>query len=134
MLNHLILMWKENPELWNNKKTLKRRKNATPICLTSVDITVAERACGRKEYKELLANTVTFISCRHRLTSQLMKARMLAESSLYSMFSLGSLCYSDVYRRESGRCPTLLFFLTSFIESLDLYEMSLRSQLWLNWY
>ena len=40
---------------------------------------------------------------------------MLAESSvLYFIFSLGSLPYSDVYRRESGKCHTLPFFLTFF--------------------
>ena len=30
------------------------------------------------------------------------------------VFSLGSLCFSDVYRCESGRCHTLPFFLTLF--------------------
>ena len=45
---------------------------------------------------------------------QLMKATLLEESSLYFIFSPGSLCYSDVYRRESGRCHTLPFFLTFF--------------------
>ena len=39
-----------------------------------------------------------------------MKATGLAESSiLYFIFSLGSLCYSDIYRRESGRCHSSLF-------------------------
>ena len=40
-----------------------------------------------------------------------MKATMLAESSLYLIFSLGYLCYRDVYRHESGRCRTPPFFL-----------------------
>ena len=41
----------------------------------------------------------------------LMKATVLTESSF--IFSLGSLCYSDVYRCESDRCCTLPFFLWS---------------------
>ena len=46
-----------------------------------------------------------------------MKATALAESSiLYFIFSSGSLCYSDVYRREAGRCHTLRFFLTFFCD------------------
>ena len=40
---------------------------------------------------------------------QLMKGIMLAESSI---FLLGSLCSSDVYRCESGGCCTLPFFLS----------------------
>ena len=48
------------------------------------------------------------------LLVQLMKVTMLAESSI---FSPGSLRYSDVYRRESGRRHTLPFFITIFIIS-----------------
>ena len=44
-----------------------------------------------------------------------MKATVLDESSLYFFFSPGYLHYCDVYRRESGRCYTLPFFLTFFI-------------------
>ena len=47
------------------------------------------------------------------LRLQLMKATVLAES--YFIFSLGSTCYADVYRRESRRCCTLPFFLTYFL-------------------
>ena len=63
-------------------------------------------------------STLAFISCRSRmkywvsLLLQLMKATALAESSF--IFSPGSLQYADVYRRESGRCRTLPFFLTFF--------------------
>ena len=42
-----------------------------------------------------------------------MKTTMLVESSiLYFIFSSYSLCYSDVYRCESGRCCPRPFFLT----------------------
>jgi hypothetical protein len=37
---------------------------------------------------------------------------MKAESSI---FSLGPLCFSDVYRHESGTCCTIPFFQTFFI-------------------
>ena len=53
-----------------------------------------------EKIKELSASTVAFISCRSRLGWKLL------------IFSLGSLCYADVYRHESGRCRTLPFFLT----------------------
>ena len=58
---------------------------------------------------------------------------MLAESSIYFIFSLGSLRYSNVYRRECGRCRTLLFFLTFLSLSLvaDYYEFWLRINTWL---
>ena len=50
------------------------------------------------------------------LRLQLIKATMLAESSvLYFFFLSGSLHYSYVYNRELGRCHTLPFFLTFFI-------------------
>ena len=67
------------------------------------------------KYKELSTNTVAFISRRHRLHLQLMKAIVLAESYLYFILSLGSFCSSDVSRRESSRCRTLPFFLTFYI-------------------
>ena len=51
--------------------------------------------------------------CRFILLLQLLKATLLAESSF--IFSPGSLHYADVYRRESGRCRTLPFFLTFFM-------------------
>ena len=57
---------------------------------------------------------MAFFSCRC-LRLQPMKAKVLAETSLYFIFSLGSLCSSDVYRRESGRFRTLPFFLTFFL-------------------
>ena len=45
------------------KKYLKEGKSATPTRLTSVGIAGVERKPGEKmKYKELLANTVTFIS------------------------------------------------------------------------
>ena len=44
-----------------------------------------------------------------------MKATVLAEGSVYFIFSLGSLCSSDVCRCESGRCCTLSFFLIFII-------------------
>jgi hypothetical protein len=51
------------------------------------------------------ANTLT------SLHLQLMKATVLAESSIYFIFSLRS---SDVYRHESGKSRTLPFFLNFF--------------------
>ena len=65
------------------------------------------------KYKELSANTVAIISSTCGcLRLQLTKATVLAESSLYFIFSPGSLHSSGVYRRESDRCCTLPFFLT----------------------
>ena len=46
-----------------------------------------------------------------------MKATVLAESSLYFIFSPGYLCYCEVYRFVR-RCRTLPFFLTIFITSI----------------
>ena len=62
---------------------------------------------------ELSVNTVAFISSK----STADESHVLAEISLYLIFSLGSFCPSDVYRHESGRCCTLPFFLTFFIMS-----------------
>jgi hypothetical protein len=47
---------------------------------------------------------------------KLIKATVLAESSLYFIFSLGALHSSDIYRCESGRCHTLPFFLAFFYQ------------------
>jgi hypothetical protein len=77
------------------------------------------------KYVEFSANTIAFISYRCRLTKVLAGAARgkkevrveEAESSLYFIFSPGSLRSSDVYRCESGRCCTLLFFLMFFIIS-----------------
>ena len=57
-------------------------------------------------FSPLMASANTFVS----LLLQLTKATMLAESSF--IFTPGFLHYGDVYRRESGRCRTLPFFLT----------------------
>ena len=72
----------------------------------------------------LSANSVAFISCRHRIRLQLIEATVLAESSLYFIFSLGFFCSSDVYRHESGRCCTLPCFLTFFISVILLFQKS----------
>ena len=66
------------------------------------------------KYKELSANTVAFVNSG-RL--QLTKATVLAESSLYLIFSPGYLCYCDVYRCESRRSripPFLKKYFLSF--------------------
>ena len=47
------------------------------------------------------------------LLLQMMKATALAESSF--IFSSGSICYEDVYRRESSRCRTFPFFSKYFL-------------------
>ena len=48
------------------------------------------------------------------LRLKLMKATVLAESSLYFIFSPGYLHYYDVYRHESGRCHCFPLFLTFY--------------------
>ena len=70
----------------------------------------------------LAAPANTLVSLR----LQLMKATMLAESSLNFIFSLGSLCYSDVYKHVSGSGRTLPFFLTFFIITARTVVLSLR--------
>ena len=48
-----------------------------------------------------------------------MKTTVLAESSF--VFSLGSLCYTDVYRCDSGRCHNLPFFLSFQLSRVFFY-------------
>ena len=50
------------------------------------------------------------VTCR---LLQLMEVTVLAASSLYFIFSPGSLRSSNVYKCESGRCRTVPFLLTS---------------------
>ena len=55
------------------------------------------------------------------------KPQCWAENSiLYFIFSLGYLCYEDVYRQESGRWCSLHFFLT-FLLSFSLTQCLLTS-------
>ena len=64
-------------------------------------------------------------TCAHlvSLLQQMMNATVLAESSIsYFIFSPGSLHYGDVYRCESGKCHTLLLFLTIFMNSNRVLE------------
>ena len=88
------------------------------------------REPGEKiKYKELSANIVAFIICRYRIY-----ATVLAESSLYLIFSPGFICFSDVYRRESGRCrkhPLFLnfFFIISPFQVFLLYWYNLSEDL-----
>ena len=84
----------------NDKNMLKR--------FTSADICLAYRS----QWKDEWAFSQHYGSSRSLLL-WLMKATVLAESSF--MFSLGSLHHVDVYRRESGRCCSLPFFVTFFI-------------------
>ena len=66
------------------------------------------------KYKELSANSVAFISCRHRqLCLQLKRATVLAEISLYFIFSPVFLHYIG----KSSRYHTLRFCLTFLIIS-----------------
>ena len=91
-------------------KNVKKKGRIWCLPDSRLKISVEQREPGKKiKYIELSANTVTFISCRCRLTG----------SSIYFIFSLGSLFCSDVYRHEPGRCCTLPFFLT-FILSFHL--------------
>ena len=52
-----------------------------------------------------------------------MKATVLAESSF--IFSMVSLRYADVYRRESGRCRTLPWYLIFFIICCSMVRANL---------
>ena len=72
-------------------------------------------------FSPIAAPANTWVSLR----LQLMKATVLAESSLYFIFSLGSLCSSHVYRHESGRCCTLPFFLTRLLKVKILKSLQL---------
>ena len=79
-------------------------------------------------FLSLVAPANTFVILR----IQMIKVTVLAESSiLYFMFSPGSLRSSDVYRRESGRCCTLPFFLTflSFHLSRFSFYITIKLQL-----
>ena len=96
---------------------------------------VCRQSCsGEKiKYEELSANTVTFISCRHRLTKD-----SLGLPHPYFPFPfqrhLLTLCYKDVYRHESGRCCSLPFFLTFFIslhfQDFLVYEYYYKRKTW----
>ena len=59
---------------------------------------------------------------------------MLGESAiLYLIFSPGSLCYSDVYRCESGRCCTLPFVLT--FSRFSFYKKPFGNKVpYINWF
>ena len=72
----------------------------------SVDITVAEIARRKDEIWEAFSQHCDF---------HLMKATVFALSSSYFIFSLGYLRYYDVYRCESVRCRSLLFFLSFYL-------------------
>ena len=75
-------------------------------------LTLAKRREPGEKIKDLPANTVALISF-----VQLMKTTILAES--FSVFSPSSLCYTDIYRRDSGRCHTLPFCITFFNQIVD---------------
>ena len=66
---------------------------------------------------------------------QLMKATVLAESTLYFIFSLGSLHSSDIYRWKSGTCRTLPFFLTFYLSRFSFYIKTYRWNIltWIEW-
>jgi NAD-dependent protein deacetylases, SIR2 family len=59
-------------------------------------------------------------------------AIVLAESSLYLIFSLCSLRSSDVYRHESSRCCSLPFFLTLSIISPSRFSFYINNYFTLN--
>ena len=69
--------------------------------LTSVDIAGVERTWWKDKIYRAFSQYCDF--------HQVMKVIVLTESPLYFIFSPGSLCFSDVYRRESGTCRTLPF-------------------------
>jgi hypothetical protein len=55
------------------------------------------------------------------LPLQLMKSTVLAKASVFISMSLS---YEDIYRLESGRCYTLLSFVTYFFLSFYLSRFS----------
>jgi len=87
---------------WSKKSPVKRwNKSFQPILWLSSAVDFyswwqleQKEPDEKMKYKEFSVNTV------------------LAERSLYFIFSLDSFCSNDIYRRESDRCRTLLFFLT----------------------
>ena len=118
----------------SDKNCLKKGKRATPTWLTSVYFAKQKEPGEKMKYNELSNNTVTFVSCRRRLTKVLAyaargevrvweadeRATVLAESSSYFIFSLGYLHDYDVYRHESGRCHSLSFSYTVLICSYHI--------------
>ena len=67
--------------------------------------------------------------CDFHQLYQLLQATVLAESSSYFFFSPGYLCYKDVYRRESGRCCSLPFFLKLFIRLQNENNLNKKFQM-----
>ena len=78
------------------------------------------------KYKiDLLTNTVAFIICRWPLNLQMMKATILAESSiLYFIFSTGSHHFSVVYRCEFALFPSFYHFLSFHLSMFSFYNNS----------
>ena len=105
---HFILVLEDFSSQLNNIKTLKKKGSVCHIPHVCRHQSSGDSPVKRWKYKKL--SSVVDIR-------QLMKAAVLAKSSSYFIFSPGPLRYCDVYRRESGRCLTLPFFLTFFIIS-----------------
>ena len=84
------------------------------ILTQKIVIRMLKRRKEQREPPPLLPFSRLAATANTLLSLCLMKATVLAESSLYLIFSPGSFCFSDVYRRESGRCRTRPFFLTFY--------------------
>ena len=123
---------------WSRGSPVKRlniRSFQPTLWLSSVEVTpTLDHVCHQieKAYQLVLqsrqspsitqpsaSTTLTSLSPLAVLAKTLVSLllQLLAESSLYLIFSLGSLPYSDVFKRKSGRCSTLPFFLRFFIVS-----------------
>ena len=87
----------------------------TPIWLTSVDITVVERTRWKDNLRYSFQPTLQLSSVVDYVYIYSWWKPQWKLKALYWIFSLGSLCFSDVYRLESSMCRTLPFFVTIFI-------------------
>ena len=111
----------------------------TPIWLMSVDITGADRSRWKWMNWELSANTVVFISCRGRLlTSIADESHSVGWKLLIHWLSLWSVCSSNVYWREAGRCSSfsfiLKYFLSFYLSRFSFYINILLPSFVLQWH
>ena len=108
-------------------KNVKKKGRVRHLPDSHLQKSPKRRESGEKiKYKiGLSVNAVAFIGCRCRLCLQLMKATVLAESSiLYFIFSPDSLYYSDVYRFEQvgvAHFPSFQHFLSFHLSRFSFY-------------
>ena len=91
-----------------------------------------ERLRWKHRDQELSVNNLAFISCRSRLYFYTWwKPQCWLKAPGLNVFTLIFLCCADVYRYESGRCCTLLPFLTYFL-SFHLSRFSFYINIYVN--